>query len=704
MERFIICVFRNLSGFSHYAFVRARTIFISIYAAIGTKTIMRLNQRVCVVCISLACIPCLLQYFGLVGIIGWFRTIEEFGKNAHAFKVEDMFEPLMCSINGYTSPGCYRLKNSTIVVDFQHVKYWYEVNGYLNATGGVFFISNEGEQSTLPLVLRAHEPLGPYMGHSFSGIPEAKSRILLVDSEYNIPISRQWDPKGYPYPIQIAQFGLAYYGRYLTLQSWKPSPRAFSHPVVIDLKSQFANRMSCSKNNSRCSFGKKEGSVSQKLTGVNLSHSLTALIAMGVDWPRETRLIISVSLGASTRGRAQIHFACSDTYGEGSIAIKNNYWALGHSQSVDLKVVFFRRNCQKVLLLQNLDMVLRKAVDSINRAAKAKSAFSSLLLDSVLDEPMVVDGVELKYPQQSRDRNRPGVLQELLLFVPIRKESVEEVGSVRHLLMNIEFARQRFMAATEWLMRNQAQDGSWRIPAKHIFTHDIYLKPGWCSAMGQGQGISLLVRANYMTGEKSFLTAADRALAPFRRSVEQSQSSDEACGVRANFLGQSTLPWYEEYPVVPSVFVLNGFIYSLIGLYDLSKVASVNGTNNAIIARASQLLEDGVATLARVLPLYDSGTGSFYDLRHLSLAHAFRLSPHLESLKWSEQGVAKTKIQTLQALLKAGPNRARWQYHRVHLSQLHQLATAIAPQHADLWHIFFDRWLAYLWGFRSGHN
>lgn len=138
--------------------------------------------------------------------------------------------------------------------------------------------------------------------------------------------------------------------------------------------------------------------------------------------------------------------------------------------------------------------------------------------------------------------------------------------------------------------------------------------------------------------------------------------------------------------------------------YYPTKVASANGSNDAVIARASQLLEEGVSTLARVLPLYDSGIGSFYDLRHLSLAHAFRLSPRMERLKWNEQEIVKTKSGTLQALLKAGPNRALWQYHRVHLLQLHHLAATIAPQHADLWHIYFDRWLAYLWGFRSGHN
>ncbi|VDM16778.1 unnamed protein product [Hydatigera taeniaeformis] len=619
------------------------------------------------------------------------RLSEEHMSKVFDFKSEDVFKPLMCSINGYMSPGCYQLKNSTFLVDFKHMKYWYEVEGYLNSTEGVFHMSNGGAQSTLPLLLYAHEPLGHYMGQRFLSNPEGKQHILLIDVEQNIPISRQWDSKGYPYPIQIAQFGLAYYSRYLTLQSWKPSSHAFSHQVVVDLKLRFANRQ-------------KAGSVSYKLTSADLSPNLTALITKGVNWPRETRLIINASLPRSSWKRAQIHFACSDTFGEGNIVTNNNYWALGYSQSVDLKVVFFQKDCQKVLILQNLDMVFKKAIDSINREAKVKSIFSSSLLGSEINNPTVVNGVELRYPQRNSGRDELGVIQELLLFVPIRNERMEEVGSVRHLLVNTEFARERFMASSEWLVQNQAQDGSWRVPVKHVFTRDIYLNPGWCSAMGQGQGISLLVRAGHVTGEKNFLVAAGRALEAFSRSVQLSQASDDVCGVRANFLGQSTLPWYEEYPVVPSAFVLNGFIYSLIGLYDLSKVSNVNGSNDSVTATASQLLEDGISTLAQVLPLYDSGTGSFYDLRHLSLAHAFRLTSHMERLTWSEQGILKTKSGTLQALLKAGPNRARWQYHRIHLLQLHQLSAVIAPQHADLWHIYFDRWLAYLWGFRSGHN
>ncbi len=49
-----------------------------------------------------------------------------------------------------------------------------------------------------------------------------------------------------------------------------------------------------------------------------------------------------------------------------------------------------------------------------------------------------------------------------------------------------DFHRIRVESALNWLLANQKKDGSWRTYAKRPFTKDIFLKPGWCSAMGQG--------------------------------------------------------------------------------------------------------------------------------------------------------------------------------------------------------------------------
>jgi heparosan-N-sulfate-glucuronate 5-epimerase len=92
--------------------------------------------------------------------------------------------------------------------------------------------------------------------------------------------------------------------------------------------------------------------------------------------------------------------------------------------------------------------------------------------------------------------------------------------------------------------------------------------------MSQGHGISVLSRAYYLSGEEIYLRSGLKALRPF-------QLSSARGGVTAYFLDQ--LPWYEEYPTEPPSFVLNGFIYSLIGLYDLFTLAPPSQVSTYII-------------------------------------------------------------------------------------------------------------------------
>lgn len=77
----------------------------------------------------------------------------------------------------------------------------------------------------------------------------------------------------------------------------------------------------------------------------------------------------------------------------------------------------------------------------------------------------------------------------------------------------------------------------------------------------------------------------------------------------------------------PPSFVLNGFIYSLIGLYDVVSLTS-NGLGEderQAGGDARLLFDQGMTTLKRLLPLFDTGSGSVYDLRHFTLG----LSPNI---------------------------------------------------------------------------
>lgn len=93
------------------------------------------------------------------------------------------------------------------------------------------------------------------------------------------------------------------------------------------------------------------------------------------------------------------------------------------------------------------------------------------------------------------------------------------------------------------------------------------LAAGWLSAMAQGHGMSVLVRAYLATGEINYLHNAELALNSFAVNAS-------AGGVR-NYVFDM-YPWYEEYPTRDGgTFVLNGFLYALIGLYDLMVTAKL---------------------------------------------------------------------------------------------------------------------------------
>ena len=114
--------------------------------------------------------------------------------------------------------------------------------------------------------------------------------------------------------------------------------------------------------------------------------------------------------------------------------------------------------------------------------------------------------------------------------------------------------------------------------------------------MAQGEAISVLVRANLLTDKSKYVEVAEKALKPFNISAKQG-------GFVNMFNG---FPVYEEYPSPDkTVAVLNGFIFSLFGLYDLT----LYNNNNAKL-----LFDRGVNTLNNILKFYDLNYWSQYYL------------------------------------------------------------------------------------------
>ncbi|XP_043190302.1 D-glucuronyl C5-epimerase B-like isoform X3 [Amphibalanus amphitrite] len=254
-----------------------------------------------------------------------------------------------------------------------------------------------------------------------------------------------------------------------------------------------------------------------------------------------------------------------------------------------------------------------------------------------------------------RGRNAPKLTAQRLRVVRL---GVSGGGRLRQLRLASSAHAGQTVQAADWLLRHQTAAGAWTVPVERRLNNHMVLAPDWSSAMAQGQAMSLLTRVYRATGDRRYLDAARRAAAPFNKD-----SADG--GVRTMF--QDKYVWYEEYPTVPASMVLNGFIYSLMGLYDLWRTDPDPAGGGA---EAGRLYTAGVSSLRALLPLYDTGSGTLYDLRHVTCHVA--------------------------------PNLARWDYHVTHVNQLLVLATM--EPNVTQFSTTADRWAEYMSGHRAPHN
>lgn len=176
-----------------------------------------------------------------------------------------------------------------------------------------------------------------------------------------------------------------------------------------------------------------------------------------------------------------------------------------------------------------------------------------------------------------------------------------------------------FFTQISWIMEHQRKDGSWDCfgPLKS----DKYT----VSSMGQGEGASALLRAYTQTQDNSYLAVAKKAidfmLTPMEKGGTAFYNNDEL--------------YLEEYPQTPRRSVLNGWIFSSFGLYDLS----------LYMPEYSEKFIDTAKTIAAHLDNYDNGYWSLYDLERRVASPAYHeLHIALLEVMYELSGIAEFKI------------------------------------------------------------
>jgi heparosan-N-sulfate-glucuronate 5-epimerase len=172
--------------------------------------------------------------------------------------------------------------------------------------------------------------------------------------------------------------------------------------------------------------------------------------------------------------------------------------------------------------------------------------------------------------------------------------------------------RRKFFIAADWLCSHLEQNLQGLSVWNHHFDWEYRdtLRAPWYSALAQGQGISVLVRAHQEkqkeenqkevnqneSADSRYLDAARRALACFHVPMKNG-------GVA--FTDESGDHWFEEYIVSPPTHILNGFIWAAWGIYDYFLATKD--------ASAQELFQRAVRTLLHNLDRYDLGFWSLYE-------------------------------------------------------------------------------------------
>src|SRR5581483_6096835 len=182
-------------------------------------------------------------------------------------------------------------------------------------------------------------------------------------------------------------------------------------------------------------------------------------------------------------------------------------------------------------------------------------------------------------------------------------------------------ARDDFFAQARWF-RDTVHDGP--VPGLYVFNfpwEKYGASSGWTSAMGQGEAISVLLRADHHDPGAGFSEAALRAAQPFRWEIAQGgvvwRSGDDV--------------FFEEVANAHAPHILNGCIFALWGVWELWQRSGEPWLR--------ELAQQSARTIARLLPRYDTGWWSLY-----SLMRSAGGRPHLATLKYHEFHIAQLHV------------------------------------------------------------
>jgi hypothetical protein len=190
-----------------------------------------------------------------------------------------------------------------------------------------------------------------------------------------------------------------------------------------------------------------------------------------------------------------------------------------------------------------------------------------------------------------------------------------------HPQQSAEDYTQQFLQAAQALLTLGGEDGAYRntFPWRYYLIGEDFL-PGWTSAMAQGEVLSVYARAYALTNDETYRVAGDKALSYMLTPIEHGGTTSTLKDFAPSVPELANQLFLEEYVAKPFPYTLNGYLSALIGLYDWAMVTDNTTAQNAFV--------EGCRSLQLVLPYFDFGGLTAYDLGYLTYGAAPKFSAH----------------------------------------------------------------------------
>jgi hypothetical protein len=178
------------------------------------------------------------------------------------------------------------------------------------------------------------------------------------------------------------------------------------------------------------------------------------------------------------------------------------------------------------------------------------------------------------------------------------------------------FYLKQFWKQISWLEKNgQEYQESLVYPIPFILPSFSNVK-NWVSGMYQGIILSALVRAAAITNENKYFNLANKVYNSFNNYL----------GNKYGFKYRDKYGlWFEEAPKFPPNHILNGYIFSIWGLYDYYKLIHSD--------EIWEVWQECINTLKNTIHLYDAGFWSYYNLNSNLASYKYHINIHIPQLK-----------------------------------------------------------------------